>query len=353
MLSKIKSFICVFFLVFILFSPGAVHSELVIIDSFPTPDSVTPHGLTFDGTNLWCAGYSNDTIYKLDMSGNTILSFNSPGQSPTGLTFDGTHLWSTDDVTLQIYKLDPATGGVIESFNAPGTDSTGLTFDGTHLWNADFSWSDPFGLIHKMDRSGNLVGTYYSPGDGPEGLTFDGFFIWHSDFYNNKIYQLTMDGNVLSSTDSHVINPIGLAFDGQYLWVASFSENRIYKLAIIPTPSIKANGMDGPIQIGSGNPLSIHIALASGSFTGHAADWWCLADTPVGWYSYRPATGTWSPGLQVTLNRPLLNLPVTKILMHSGLPNGNYRFYFGIDDLMNSIIDGNVFYDQVVVTVGP
>ena len=121
------------------FLPVQSHSGLVVLDSFDSPDSglTQPHGLAFDGEYLWCAGYDNDTIYKLDASGNIISAFDSPGSSPTGLTFDGNYLWSADDGSLRIYKIDTSTGEVIESFEAPGTDSTGLTFDGTYLWNVE------------------------------------------------------------------------------------------------------------------------------------------------------------------------------------------------------------------------
>jgi hypothetical protein len=38
----------------------------------------------------------------------------------------------------------------------------------------------------------------------------------------------------------------------------------------------------------------------------------------------------------------------------SGLPTGNYTFYFGVDMVMNGSLDMNdIFYDSVIVNITP
>lgn len=209
-------------------------NELVLLESFASPEGSQPHGLAFDGVNLWSVGYDTDTIYKLNMQGDILSSFASPGHGPTGLTFDGTYLWNADDGSLKIYTLDTS-GNVISSFDAPGIDSTGLTFEGQYLWNADFNWNIPGGYLHRIDVSNPddiSFTTYASPGEGPEGLAFDGKYLWHVDLHDNNIYKLDTSANVLCTYQSFGTNPIGLTFDGTYLWLSDFSTRTIYKIDI-------------------------------------------------------------------------------------------------------------------------
>ena len=209
-------------------------SELVVLQSFASPAGSNPHGLAFDGENLWSVGYDTNTIYKLNLEGDILSSFASPGQGPTGLTFDGTYLWNADDGSLQISKLD-ISGNVITSFDAPGTDSTGLTFEGKYLWNADFNWGIPGGYLHRIDVSNPediSFTSFASPGEGPEGLAFDGKYLWHVDIYENVIYKLDTYANVICTYQSFGTNPIGLTFDGTYLWLADQGTSNIYKIDI-------------------------------------------------------------------------------------------------------------------------
>jgi sucrose-6-phosphate hydrolase SacC (GH32 family) len=121
----------------------------------------------------------------------------------------------------------------------------------------------------------------------------------------------------------------------------------------IPVPDIKSNGSDGPVTISTLDPLSVKIELDPGNYPGVQADWWVLANTPVGFY-YKNLSFGWQPGLFVTHQGPLFNLtPPLEVLNASGLPIGNYTFYFAVDGNMNGILDGPLFYDSVEVSITP
>lgn len=207
--------------------PGETTFSMQVVASFANPGSQSLHGLAFDGTDLWLAGYGEGKIHKVDTSGKLLTSIDAQSSNPTGLTFDGTYLWVASDTTLKIYQIDTS-GNLISSFAAPGDDSTGLAFDGTALWNADFSFG---GRIHKLDTSGALITSFKAPGSNPEGLTFDGSNLWLTDYDQNKIYKLTTGGAVLASAPGPGGHPIGLTFDGTYLWLADQQTNLVYKLA--------------------------------------------------------------------------------------------------------------------------
>jgi len=118
---------------------------------------------------------------------------------------------------------------------------------------------------------------------------------------------------------------------------------------------IRANCSDGPITISSATNLSITIENSPGGSFGVDADWWVLAKTSIaGWYSYDYPSDTWSPGINVTAQGPLGNLPCYEVLNFTGLLPGTYDFYFGVDTMMNGVIDlDELYYDDVRVEVLP
>lgn len=121
---------------------------------------------------------------------------------------------------------------------------------------------------------------------------------------------------------------------------------------IDPVPDMKANGSDGPITISSAQSLVLTGALDSGIKAGTVADWWVLADTPFGWFCFK-LYSRWQPGMLVTYQGPLFDLSPYQ-LMNMTLPAGSYTFYFGVDMIMNGLLDmGQIYYDSVQVTVTP
>jgi len=119
-------------------------------------------------------------------------------------------------------------------------------------------------------------------------------------------------------------------------------------------PHIRANNSDGAIDLPSGEILSVTIELDPGDYSGVAADWWCLADTPFGWYYYNAGTEGWLPGFMVSYQGPLFELtPPSEVLNTSDLPIGGYRFYFGVDGNRNGNLDEPLYYDSIEVNILP
>ena len=116
---------------------------------------------------------------------------------------------------------------------------------------------------------------------------------------------------------------------------------------------IRANDLDGPIDIESSTPVSIGISLNPGK-AGHNADWWLAYAAPSGWHYYDVVGGSlkWQPGLSVTYQGPLFNLGSTVVFSSEGLSPGAYIFYFGVDMDMNGNLDSDLLhYDAVTVNV--
>ena len=119
-----------------------------------------------------------------------------------------------------------------------------------------------------------------------------------------------------------------------------------------PVADIKANGSDGPIMINASTPLLITIALdAAGNHNN--SDWWVLALTPYDWYHWDLSTA-WLPGIGVSYQGPLADVATYEVLNYTGLPTGSYTIYFGVDLMMNGVIDvDSLYYDSVGVTITP
>ena len=124
-----------------------------------------------------------------------------------------------------------------------------------------------------------------------------------------------------------------------------------------PVPDIKINGVDEITTLATGATFSATIQLDAAEQAGEPADWWIIAETPMGWYYYEypdmwHGAGSMA-GLLPAYQGPLFNLTEPlEVLRATGLPTGQYTFYFGVDTLVNGALDGDsLFYDGTAFTV--
>ncbi|MEW6510431.1 MAG: YCF48-related protein [Bacteroidota bacterium] len=228
----------------------------VVLDSFPSP-GLSPRGLAFDGTNLWCSETYGQLIYKLSDSGSTISSFASPGTTPTGLAWDGANLWNADLGGAQIYKLSP-TGSVLSSFASPGSTPSGLTWDGTGLWNSDIGTD----TLWRLSTTGGVLASVTAPGTYHYGMAWDGQSLYLVDVDALLIYRMDPGGNVLDYYSVPGTFPNGLAWDGANFWLSDRSANLIYKLQVVTqqyTNDVGATGMTLPAMLTLGDSLTIVV----------------------------------------------------------------------------------------------
>ncbi len=122
-------------------------------------------------------------------------------------------------------------------------------------------------------------------------------------------------------------------------------------------PDMKLNGMDALTTLTTTSTLTATIQMDAGEQVGEQADWWIVTETPMGWYYYEPPDG-WhfcgdgmedlAPAYQgalFSMTEPL------EVLQISGLPVGNYVFYFAVDTTVNGVVDGPLSYDRVAFEV--
>ena len=127
--------------------------------------------------------------------------------------------------------------------------------------------------------------------------------------------------------------------------------------AVSPIADLQVNTSDGPIiNALQTNNLIATAALNPGDNSGENADFWVVVNTsfapPDDWYHYDLESG-WIQGLSVTFQGPLFSITSPfEVLNIAGLPLGSYIFYFGVDLIMNGLVDfDQLFFDSITVNI--
>lgn len=97
-------------------------------------------------------------------------------------------------------------------------------------------------------------------------------------------------------------------------------------------PEVRVNGFNNPPAVGTDETVMVTVQMNPGGYAGVDADWWVAANTPLGWYFF--TAGQWLPlvgGLLPAYQGPLFDLPPYPVLDATGLPAGEYTFYFAVD----------------------
>jgi sugar lactone lactonase YvrE len=104
-----------------------------------------PHGIIFDGQNLWVAIEDGNTVVKVDRTNGVYLAtVTLPFSTPRDLAFDGYNIWVTSVSNSAVAKISVATSTVIASYTVP--NACGIAFDGKSIWVYD-----PIGTnLHKF-----------------------------------------------------------------------------------------------------------------------------------------------------------------------------------------------------------
>ncbi|MCX6723751.1 MAG: Ig-like domain-containing protein [Candidatus Staskawiczbacteria bacterium] len=177
-----------------------------------------PRGVAVDASgNAWVVNFLGNTITKLDSSGNVLGTY-SVGTWPIGVAVDAYgNIWvanfGSDDVTV----LD-SSGNILKTISA-GTGPYGIAVDNTgNVWIANDRSSD----VTKLDHLGNILGTY-SVGTWPIGIAVDALNnIWVANYGSDDVTELDNSGNVLGTYPAGGSGLYGIAVDGSgNVWTAN------------------------------------------------------------------------------------------------------------------------------------
>src|SRR5262249_54230416 len=115
----------------------------------PGPYSVTnvttgftsPHGILFDGSNIWVTDTRANTLLKLGPMA-VILQTVNVGNNPAYPAFDGTNIWvpNFNDDTITVVRA--ATGAVVATLSNAGPSPQQAAFDGQRILVTNTAGSD-------------------------------------------------------------------------------------------------------------------------------------------------------------------------------------------------------------------
>jgi streptogramin lyase len=111
--------------------------------TFPTPGAgqTGAHGLEFHHHKLWIAVPPSATLYQVEVGdGFTVLhTIPAPGNRPHGLAWNGDELWCVETNQRAIYQLDPENGSILakREIPEPYPEPHGMTLWQGYFWYCD------------------------------------------------------------------------------------------------------------------------------------------------------------------------------------------------------------------------
>jgi hypothetical protein len=145
-------------------------------------------GIIYDGGNIWVTDAGDDTLKKLDSSGNIVLSV-SVGSDPLYPAFDGTNIWVPNHFSNSV-SVVRATGGfagtVLATLTGNGLNNCQqAAFDGERI----LVTNDSPGTVSLWKASDLTPIGAFPTGAGtfPFGVCSDGLNFWITLFNTNKL----------------------------------------------------------------------------------------------------------------------------------------------------------------------
>ena len=181
-------------------------------------------GIAFDGQRIWIANQGSGQNFTGSVSIVTlnplqVITVTTGLSSPKGILYDGANIWVTDPADSKLYKLD-SSGNILLSVPV-NTAPQHPAFDGTNIWVPSILNS-----VNVVRATGALAGTVLATltGNGLDGCqqaAFDGERILITNGFGNSVSwwrasDLTPIGTFSTGPDT---DPIGVCSDGVNFWI--------------------------------------------------------------------------------------------------------------------------------------
>jgi hypothetical protein len=183
-----------------------------------------PHGIAYDGANIWVANLQGNSVTKIRPSDGATLG-TYPLSVPYGIAYDGANIWVSDNAAGTVRKIRPSDGAILATVPV-GNNPTQVAFDGTNIWVINYT-DRTLSKIRASD--GTNMGTFPT-GIDPFGIVCDGTNIWVNDYTGNDVIKIrASDGTRLGKFPTGHF-PAAIAYDGAYLWVTNNGDGTVSKI---------------------------------------------------------------------------------------------------------------------------
>ena len=138
-------------------------------------------GLAFDGSSVWVAASPN-VVKVNDQTFLPTQTISVPGTFQ--LAFDGTNIWSANGSANTVTKIQASDGTVLATYALPNS-ADDLVFDGQFIWIL----SRGSASVTKLTTNGLIVGTF-ATGASPSSIVFDGANVWVTNLANSSLTKM-------------------------------------------------------------------------------------------------------------------------------------------------------------------
>ena len=212
---------------------------------------------------VWITDENLGRIYKLDMQGNQLDSFDLPATEPRGITVaevDG-RSWlfvaCFNGGNQRILRIDPTNGNVSQAYDAPGQTPLNLTYaaaEPKRIWHVDGLSRKLYGL-NRLDCQiyGSFGTSYFQVGTSPFLWTPQGLdwtpapntagHLWYLEGQTKFLYKIKIIPryDIMSGTQLDIIgDPVQISatvfpvsaidFYDDYLWVVNVNDHAIVQI---------------------------------------------------------------------------------------------------------------------------
>ena len=228
-----------------------------VVDSLPASAALvvntitvgtTPIGVSSDGTHVWVANASDNTVIELDASTGAFVNTIGVGRYPDAVSSDGTHVWVANSNDGTVSEIVASTGSVVNTIHV-GIGPDAVSSDGTHVWVANLEGNS----MTELDASTGAVVQTISILDQPNAVSSDGTHVWVTTCCNTVT---ELDASTGAFVDAIGVgkNPNAVSSDGVHVWVTSnFGNlNTVTELNASTGAFVKTIGVDcGPGAVSS------------------------------------------------------------------------------------------------------
>ena len=328
-------------------------------------------------------GYPTPFIFKLDADGNIVwqktydhsLSLSHPirqtqdggyvaigeGNWVTKLDTDGDVVWAKEYTGEPRSIRETSDGGYTLLLDKSGKSVLlKLNQSGNIIWQKSYEGGGLNSVLETSDGGYILGGSTNSFGVGSDDVWVlkvnqngdipQCDIVGESDVTSTDI-SITSNNTNFEAPSSPAEGSLSDLPDVPISSEASNAEATIVCFHTTPLPDIKVNNSDGPITLDQNDTLTITVSLNNNGITDNA-DWWLAAQTPFGLYFY--TFYGWRPYPVPVHQGPLFYLDSYEVFSRpvSGLQEGTYTLYFGVDtDMDEDITWDSAYYDLTLVTI--
>jgi hypothetical protein len=220
--------------------------------------SLNPQFIASDGTDLWVANTSSNTVTRVRASDFTPLGDYVSVPTPEGILIFGLGVYVTSFQTpgkLYYTELDSPPGSpMFEEASNLGSNPVGITCDGLSIWTANIGTGPGTGSVSRV--TGGSPTTFTTGFNQPYGILFDGTNLWVTDIGDNTLKRVdTTSGVVLQTINLGAgAGPRKPVFDGTNLWVPCHGTNRVAVVRAVEglrgtvLATLTGNGLSQPVD---------------------------------------------------------------------------------------------------------